>query len=191
MICLVCRLYAAADSLWVEMCPWTLAFCSSNIDEVTEHPPHFMPCPAVHNYYFECYNLMNVRLHLAGMNPIAKIKSQFYELLVPCPGTTRHKWKLATLKCDGFETVFNNNSTCSKGTAAKPLAACSVGTCEVSTADEAAGASSWPSLSSAEDMNPYMPSWRAKTRIFFLNYLIRVRKFFELNFLLFIKFSVY
>ena len=57
------------------------------------------------------------------MNLVAKINSQPDELLGPCLCRSPPQMKAATLKCDGFETVLNNNVTCSKQTVAKPPAA--------------------------------------------------------------------
>ena len=68
------------------MCSRNLAFCSSNIDYVTEHLLHFMPYPTVHNHYFEGYETSS------GWDE-PKINSQSYELLGPCPGTSPPRMK--------------------------------------------------------------------------------------------------
>jgi len=65
---------------------------------------------------------MGVRLYLAAMNLVAKISSQPNELFGPCPCKSPPQMNAATLNCDGFETVLNNNATCSKQTVAKPPA---------------------------------------------------------------------
>ena len=59
---------------------------------------------------------MGVRLYLAAMNLAAKISSEpdELELLGSCPFKSPPQMNAATLKCNGFETVLNNNSTCSK-----------------------------------------------------------------------------
>jgi hypothetical protein len=59
---------------------------------------------------------MGVRLYLAAMNLVAKISSEpdELELLGHCPCKSPPEMNAATLKCNGFETVFNNNTTCSK-----------------------------------------------------------------------------
>jgi hypothetical protein len=63
---------------------------------------------------------MGVKLYLAAKNLVAKINSQPDESLRPCPCKSPPQMNAANLKCDGFETVLSNNSTCSKQRAARP-----------------------------------------------------------------------
>jgi len=109
---------------------------------------------------------MGVRLYLSAMNLVAKINSQPDELLGPRPWKSPPETNAATFKRDGFETVLNNNATCSIQTAVNPPAAWLVTPVGFRPWMKRPGRAAHLSPSSAEVMVPYMPSWRSKAQIF-------------------------